>query len=358
MKSRAKLLTGMIAIMLSFIMLFIVVAMKNIEVKSNTVSASTRTMTLSNSAVESQSIFNDFDDVSLIKEGTITFFEGSKNINEDLLGEIDYISDGDFAEFENYTVRYYASYDEATDLVSLYATKENDDGELLIDVIYGLAFINEKGNPDAFLDIEGETVLLSEMQDLGLIENCGWFSKLIAAAVAAVVVTAIVATAMVVTGGAALGAVVGVCAAVGAGVGGTTSVVVGFVEGETSIGEIAANFAAGAGVGAVAGAVTGAAVYGIHSLVSASKATSALNRVILNKQNHILQAKHRWDLVGGNTWSKVSNIIKFVLVNGTVITNSVGNEIYSAEYGGQIIEVTTRVVNGILTIVDAWVKTH
>lgn len=356
MKIRTKIITSIIAFILSGVLAFIAVITVN-NMKSDNIELATRTISLTESAVDAQSILNEFDDVSLIKEGTVTFFEGSKDIDDDLLAEIDNISDNDLAGFKNYTVRYYASYDESTDLVSLYATKENDDGELIIDVIYGLAFINEKGNPDAFLDIEGETVLLSEMQDLGLIQNCGWFSKLIAAAVAAVVVTAVVATVMV-TGGAALGAVVGVCAAVGAGVGGATSAAVGLAEGETSIGEIAANFGAGAGVGAVVGAATGAAAYGIHSLVTSSKATSALNRIIPNKQNHILLAKHRWDLVGGNSWSKVSDIIKFVLVNGTVVTNSVGNEIYSAEYGGQIIEVTTRIVNGILTIVDAWVKTH
>lgn len=131
----------------------------------------------------------------------------------------------------------------------------------------GFAFINEKGEPDAIMELDGDYILLSEMQEMGLIQNCGWFKKLIAAAVAAVVVTVVVASVMV-TGGAAVGAVIGVCAAVGAVVGGTTSAVVGAIDGETSMDEIVANFGWGALIGGIAGAATGAGVYGLHSLTS------------------------------------------------------------------------------------------
>ena len=54
---------------------------------------------------------------------------------------------------------------------------------------------------------EGESVLLSEMQNAGMIENCGWLSRLIKAAAVTTVTSA--ATAVVVaTDGTGVGAVV------------------------------------------------------------------------------------------------------------------------------------------------------
>ena len=63
------------------------------------------------------------------------------------------------------------------------------------------------------MNIDGEGVLLSEMRDAGMIENCGWFSNLIKSvvkiAVAAVVVAATAAV-VVATAGAAAPALVAV----------------------------------------------------------------------------------------------------------------------------------------------------
>lgn len=265
MKTRAKIVTSIIAIVLSCVLLFTVIVVNNNT--NQVVGAATRTVELSASTIDAQSILNEFDDAKLTKKGTTTYFEGYKAIDKDKLSEIDYISETDLAEFEDCMVKYKVSYDEANDLVSLSAILANGEGDVLGDTIYGLAFINEKGEPDAIMELDGDYILLSEMQEMGLIQNCGWFKKLIAAAVAAIVVTAVVATVMV-TGGAALGAVIGVCAAVGAVVGGTTSAVVGAIDGETSMDEIVANFGWGALIGGIAGAATGAAVYGINSLTS------------------------------------------------------------------------------------------
>lgn len=90
------------------------------------------------------------------------------------------------------------------------------------------------------MDFDGEYILLSELQNIGVIENCGWFKKLVTAAIATVVVTVVVASVLA-TGGATLGAVVGACA----------------IDGEVSFGQICANFGAGLIVGAATGALTG-----------------------------------------------------------------------------------------------------
>jgi hypothetical protein len=97
---------------------------------------------------------------------------------------------------------------------------------------------------------------LSDINNITLIENCGWFKKLVTAAIGTVVVTAVVASVMA-TGGATLGAVVGVCALVGAGCGGLASAIIGAIDGEVSFGQVCANFGAGLVVGTAAGTLTG-----------------------------------------------------------------------------------------------------
>ena len=104
-----------------------------------------------------------------------------------------------------------------------------------------MAFINDRNQIDAVLNIDGDSVLLSELQDAGLIENCGWFKKAfkkIAKAVKKVCNTAVIAVGAVVGAGIAAGTAaastaiqdgkvdwetVGICAGVGAAVGAVAS---------------------------------------------------------------------------------------------------------------------------------------
>lgn len=81
------------------------------------------------------------------------------------------------------------------------------DGSIEIDKISGVGFINDDGEIDAVMNVDGEGILLSEMRDAGMIENCGWFSSLIKVIAVAAVVVAAVAT-VVATAGTAAPAVV------------------------------------------------------------------------------------------------------------------------------------------------------
>ena len=42
----------------------------------------------------------------------------------------------------------------------------------------GVPFVDENGNLDCVFDCDGEYILLSELQDAGMVENCGWFKNL------------------------------------------------------------------------------------------------------------------------------------------------------------------------------------
>ncbi len=126
---------------------------------------------------------------------------------------------------------------------------ENGD-KLEIEEIYGAAFINDLGNIDAVMDLDGECILLSEMQDMGLIQNCGWFSNLFKKIVKVAVAVVAVAVVCVATAGAGVAA----CIAVGAAVGAAESVATQLVEtGTVNVGTLITDTALSAIPGGPAG---------------------------------------------------------------------------------------------------------
>ena len=111
-----------------------------------------------------------------------------------------------------------------------------------------------------------------------------------------------------------------------------------------------------AGLG-VAG-VTGATAAGGSGALATNQASRMIYEVIPNRIDHIMQTKHAWNLVGANNWSAVSNVINSTLTQGAAgPLNTAGNVVYTYVYNNYTVEVTTRVINGIIQIVDAWVKT-
>lgn len=189
---------------------------------SNDYVAKIREYSLANKEIDCQTIFNKFDNSSLTKEDNITTFIGEQSISYDLLNSIDNLSEVDKENLANTNVKYTFSYDSETNVVTLQATMVLPDGTVEIDEIQGVAFINDKNEIDAVMNIEGDAMLLSEMQAAGMIDNTGWFSKLIkkVAKIVAVAAVAVAAVAVVVvTAGAAAPAVVA------AGIGVTATVV-------------------------------------------------------------------------------------------------------------------------------------
>jgi hypothetical protein len=88
-----------------------------------------------------------------------------------------------------------------------------DESIIETETFVGAAFYDDNGQLDAVFNIDGEALLMSEMADAGMIDACGWFSKLIkkvVKVVAVVVAVVAVAVAVVATAGIASVAVVGV----------------------------------------------------------------------------------------------------------------------------------------------------
>ncbi len=85
--------------------------------------------------------------------------------------------------------------------------------------------------------------------------------------------------------------------------------------------------------------------------------TTAISKVTLNKQIHILLEHHNWSkLVGSSvTWQKVMPYIQKALLYGQQSSYQVyTTKVFSIN--GHVVEVQYITIKGVLTIVDAWLK--
>ena len=223
--ARKKLLSLITTVSLALILL---VTPCLIKVSETNQTVRTTTVEVKRQAIDYQSVLDEFENAELETEGSLTTFVGYKPINLSDLNGFDLVNETDVSGDAEVSVKYNFSYDNETNIVTLSAELKDEFGEIQIDTLYGAAFINEYGEVDAVMNVDGEGILLSEMKDAGLIANCGWFSRLIkkvvkvVAVVAAVVaVVAVTAAVVVATAGAAAPAVV----AAGVGVTASTSLV-------------------------------------------------------------------------------------------------------------------------------------
>lgn len=182
-----------------------------------------RDIEITKNEIDYQSILEEFENSNLKTEGTLTTFVGYKSINLAELDGFDLVSDLD-VEDTKLNVKYNFSYDNESNIVTLSAELKDEFGEIYIDTLTGAAFINEDGEIDAVMNVDGEGILLSEMQDSSMIANCGWFSRLIKNVVK-ITVVAVTVAAVAVTTAAVVVATAGVAAPalVAAGIGITTS---------------------------------------------------------------------------------------------------------------------------------------
>ncbi len=143
--------------------------------------------------IQCESALEEFDDYSISTNESTTYFVGTQVIDQSFLNEIENLSLNDENELINQEITYNFSYDYEENLVTISASLMLDDGSIYLDEIKGVAFYDQDGDIDAVMNVDGESVLLSELRNSGMIQNCGWFKKLIKIAVTAVVTTAVVA---------------------------------------------------------------------------------------------------------------------------------------------------------------------
>ncbi len=231
-----------------------------------------RNVELTSVELDYSSIINNFENAKVEKEGTLTTFEGYQTLSASLFEELDNVSSSDVEEAVGCQVKYNFSYDSETNIVTLSAKMVNGDS-FELEEIYGAAFINDKGNIDAVMDLDGDYVLLSEMQDMGMIQNCGWFSNLFKKI--AKVAVAVVAVAVVCVATAGVG--VAACVAIGATVGAAESVATQLIEtGTVNVGTLITDTA----LSAIPGGVVGKNVAKNTAKIATTTAKSATKQTV------------------------------------------------------------------------------
>ena len=137
-----------------------------------------RTIEAEQNKINIQSVFEEFEDAKLETEGSITTFEGSRTFNLLDFCEVDLVSQSNSAETAEIKVKYNYNYNSEANLIVLSATLIDEEGNINIDTMSGVPYVDDNGNLDCVFDCDGEYILLSELQDAGMIENCGWFKNL------------------------------------------------------------------------------------------------------------------------------------------------------------------------------------
>jgi len=148
--------------------------------------------------------------------------------------QIDNLGLDDSIEGNTVNVKYNIDYDSVNNLIYLTINFMDFDDIIESETLQGSVFYDENNKIDAVFNVDGEPVLMSEMANVDMVNNCGFFGKLFnavkkVAKVVAVAATVVAVAAVVVsTAGVGAVAVAGVGASVGASViavGATTSAI-------------------------------------------------------------------------------------------------------------------------------------
>lgn len=307
-----------------------------------------RNIEVGNNALNCQSIFDSFDDGKLEVSGKLTTFEGVKTFTLADFETLDLVSESTANEDVEMKVKYKYSYNSETNLVTLSAKLVDEDGTEIIDTMTGAAFINEEGQLDVVFNCDGEYILLSELQNADLIQNCGWFSNIfkkvanvvkkvvsnpvgVIGAVATVVAPAVVGVVMAVAA-APVVATIAVGAAVGAGLAAGTAAVSTYIQ-DGKVDMEAVGICAG--LGAAVGAVTSGVAYGITNAITGSSG-AAVGNVKADLGNKLDYAFGKASGTAHNVTRSAENAAQLSKIG--VYDNATGRQILTEHFNNAFIE--------------------
>lgn len=164
------------------------------------VTAKVRTVSVSINP-EYDSYLTGFKDkqIDYIEEENKVSFYGVMDYNEDVLSAFDKVSLADEVDIDNTDIVYDCSFDMKKMQFTFIAMLRDENKEIIeIDEMVTDAFVTESGGLDAYIEIDGETYLLSDYFSTEAIDNCffGWLKNLFKKAVVKVI--AVVAVVVVV----------------------------------------------------------------------------------------------------------------------------------------------------------------
>lgn len=247
------------------------ICLSNNHGASNNVDVPVRNVELVDNNLDTNSYFEKFDSYKLNFSDDKVNFTGYDSIKLSELFELDLISN---KTIDNEVItKYSCTYDYENGIVSLSVSLIDGEEVSLIDTIYGVIIMDEDLKFDVAFDCDGEILLLSEMEEAGMLDDCGFFSKLKKVwnttagkigTIATVATCAVVGTVCAVVPGGQLVTAVCIGAAVGA-IGGTiTAGIATYLEDGYIDWEAIACYAT---AGAVVGAVTSGISYGVSCMV-------------------------------------------------------------------------------------------
>lgn len=273
---KKKVLNLISTISLVLVMVFSPLFIQGINSKntSENLAVQTRTVEATNNQIDLENAFSEFEDGTLTITQNVTTVEGIKTFKLSDFEELDLVSEANVDE-ETVKIKYNYEYNNQTNEIILSVTLANEE-TTNEDQLVGYAFINNKGNIDAEFYCDGEIILLSELEEMGAIENCGWFSRICktikkaVSTVAGKVLTAAAVIAPIAVGviGAVVAAPVAAVIGIGAVVGATCLASAAAVSSSITDGKV--DWEAVwicVGVGAVAGIALSLTAYGFTKLI-------------------------------------------------------------------------------------------
>ncbi len=177
MRKRITVLTSLV---LTFVLTIVGIFSINYSNSGN--NQLVRSVELNNNSLVDDSYFNAFDSYDLIVEDNKSTFDGFITINLVELAEIDNVASSDILNDASLKFSSTFDYDTGTSTLNVYVIDENEE-ITIIDTIYGVALLAETGEVDVLFDFDGELIFLSELRDIGVLDNVGWFTNLVKKAV-------------------------------------------------------------------------------------------------------------------------------------------------------------------------------
>lgn len=175
-----KKITVLTSLVLTFVLAIVGIFSINYSNSGN--NQLVRSVELNNNSLVDDSYFNAFDSYNLVVEDNKSTFDGFISINLSELAEIDNVASTDILNDASLKFSSTFDYDTGTSTLNVYVIDENDE-VTIIDTIYGVALLAETGEVDVLFDFDGELIFLSELRDIGVLDNVGWFTKLVKKAV-------------------------------------------------------------------------------------------------------------------------------------------------------------------------------
>ncbi len=177
---KVKNINKYLSIVLVFTLVAIIILSNTSKLDAQDVNNPIRTVRLAGSEVDVQSILAEYEDVSLSTEQSVTKFTGYRTLDDSILSNVDNVSETDMANLVNQRIKFECTFDAQTNIVTINAYAESEEGTILSEEFFGIAFINDMGEVDAIIKIDNdESVLLSDLMQNTLVDNIGWLGNLL-----------------------------------------------------------------------------------------------------------------------------------------------------------------------------------